>query len=832
MYKFLPLLFLLAFTPASFSQNPAIAGDARGITCLHPADRWENGFMTGNGTLGAIVFGNPASETIIGNDARLFLPLQTTRNPAMVWKGAKEWEVGLLVARRFVPEIASLLPEVREIIRKEGSPAGYITAQNRVWEEAKKQGFMGYQCPGNYHAGFKLLLEMPVAGAVRDYQRSTNFENGEIRVRWTDDQGGVERRLFSSRPAEVMVGSIRRAEGKVGAAFHWGGFKDMRLARMNSTADADGWLISQVTYDCGKEENKGGYLAAIRIVPRGGTISSTSDTVSVQDADEILVFMKIQPFAFGVDPPVRQVKEALTALPLDYGKLLAAHQAVHGPMFLRCALDLGGGADRALPVETLLAQGQKSGSYPPALFEKLYDVCRYAVLSSSGVYPPGGKGIWIGQWQDRWNTNYTLDTNLQLETASILSANLPELMEPLANFFMNEPVMTDFRTNAKKIFGARGIQIPQTRWPDCGLNVAWGPRVSCSEYWTAGAAWFASIFYDYYLYTGDRDFLRNRLVPFMKEAALFYEDFLITDETGRFRFTPGWSPENGVLAGAGDNPTMDIAACKELLTNLIAACETLGIEQANLPRWRAMLGKLPPYVINADGALAEWAWPGSKDNYAHRHLSHLYPLWRSREITPAQPELFKAARVAADRRIGAGGEDGSTHGLAFLAITGNALGDGNLAYAQLQRMLVNDYYCDSLMTAHFAKRKVFWIDGTGAWSEIVNGMIISSSPGNLDLLPALPDALPKGELRGILARGQIRIDRITWDQPAGKLRVELTSAIEQRLTLRLPQARAITEIQATGATLHPSPQGANARTLALLGGKQVQLEILFTAGER
>jgi hypothetical protein len=296
--------------------------------------------------------------------------------------------------------------------------------------------------------------------------------------------------------------------------------------------------------------------------------------------------------------------------------LLAKHEKVHGPMFRRASIDMGGGADRMRPVEELLDEGSKSGNYPPALFEKLYDVCRYTVISSSGIYPPGGKGIWIGQWMDRWNTNYTLDTNLQLETSSILSGNLPELIEPLANFFMNEKVMTDFRTNAKKIFGARGIQVPQTRWADGGLNVAWGPGISSGQYWSAGAAWFASIFHDYYLFTGDKEFLKNRLIPFMKEIALFYEDTLFLDESGKYRFSPAWSPENGVLAGAGDNPTMDIAACKELLTNLVSSCEMFGIEKENIPKWKAMIAKFPPCVINSDGALAEWAFPGSKDNYA------------------------------------------------------------------------------------------------------------------------------------------------------------------------------------------------------------------------
>ena len=223
---------------------------------------------------------------------------------------------------------------------------------------------------------------------------------------------------------------------------------------------------------------------------------------------------------------MEKLKAGLAALPTEYEALRARHEKVHNALFGRTRIDLGGGAESARPIEDLIREGMEKGIYPPTLFEKLYDACRYAVISSSGELPPGGKGIWIGQWVGDWNTNFTLDTNLQLEVASLLSANLPELMEPLFQMFLSKPRMEDFRTNASRILGCKGIQVPQTTWFDCGLNVAWGGPLSSGEYWTAAAAWFAGIFYDYYRYTGDRHFLKERLVPFMKETARFYEDWL------------------------------------------------------------------------------------------------------------------------------------------------------------------------------------------------------------------------------------------------------------------------------------------------------------------
>ena len=797
----------------------------QGVLSRQPASDWTNGFVTGNGTLGAIVFGQPANEVIIGNDSRLWLPM----DPAGAEPGDQAnygpKASAELRSRMFLPDISALLPQVREIIRTQGSPKGYGPAQDVVLAEAKKQGYSGYQWPGNYHAGFKLELAMPVAGPAKDYQRTTDFATGEVAVAFSDQQGAITRRIFASRPDQALVMQISGRGRKVGATFSFGQFPDMRLARQEIQADADGWMTNVVRYQYGHAEGKGGYAAVLRVIPVHGTMAVREGVITVQDADEILVLGQIQPFASGTPQPAAAPRTHLATMPADYAGLLAKHATEHGRLFARNRLDLGGAAEAAMPIEDLLARDRAAGSYSPILLEKLYDVCRYAVLSSTGVLPPGGKGLWIGQWKDRWNTVYTLDANVQLEMASVLSSNLPELIGPLADFMFNERVMADCRDNARKIFGCRGIQVPQTRWVDRAVNVAWGKN-SSGQYWTAGAAWFASIFYDYYLYTGDEEFLKRRLLPFMVETAQFYEDFLQPDATGKLRFSPGWSPENGLLAGAGDNPTMDIAACKELLTNLIAVCRKTGMHQERIPTWQQLIERLPQYVINGDGALAEWAFPGSIDHYPHRHASHLYPLWRSREITAAKPNLFQAARVATDRRIAAGGEDGSTHGYMILALTEIMLGRGEGAYAQLRKLLTDQYFYDNLQTAHFKARRTPWIDGTGAWNEVINGMLIGSEPGTLELLPALPPALAKGSVEGVLARGQVRIERLSWDVATGSLALTLRSAIDQEVRVGFGDSRALTTFHVDDKAL---PHQVHQATITLRRGQAVTITASWTA---
>ena len=164
-------------------------------------------------------------------------------------------------------------------------------------------------------------------------------------------------------------------------------------------------------------------------------------------------------------------------------------------------------------------------------------------------------------------------------------------------------------------------------------------------------------FWDYYLVTGDLEFLRNRVVPAYKELAQFYEDFLtVTDKDGNYIFVPSISPEH--LPRRTDpsgpvliNATMDISVCREVLTNLIQASEILGSDSGDISKWKAMLDKMPPYLVETDGTLKEWAWPTLEEHYSHRHVSHLYGVWPGSEIEPdGTPELACSAVIANRRR--------------------------------------------------------------------------------------------------------------------------------------------------------------------------------------
>jgi alpha-L-fucosidase 2 len=189
--------------------------------------------------------------------------------------------------------------------------------------------------------------------------------------------------------------------------------------------------------------------------------------------------------------------------------------------------------------------------------EKQYDAGRYNILSSSGELFPNLQGIWGGTYGPPWSGDFTFNANVQSAIAANMSANMAECMDPF--FRWMEEHMDEFRITNRNLFGCRGIHVP-SRASSHGLNNHFD-KTWCMTFWTAGAPWIAQYFYDYYLYTGDKKFLSERALPFMKDAALFYEDFLITEPEGKYLFSPSYSPENepaNSRSQATINATMDI----------------------------------------------------------------------------------------------------------------------------------------------------------------------------------------------------------------------------------------------------------------------------------
>jgi alpha-L-fucosidase 2 len=383
--------------------------------------------------------------------------------------------------------------------------------------------------------------------------------------------------------------------------------------------------------------------------------------------------------------------------------------------------------------------------------------------------------------------------------------------------------------------------------PESGIMRHTAPHVL---YWTDAAGWLASFYYDYYLFTGDEDFLKNRAVPFMKEVALFYEDFIVKDAHGKNLFMPSQSPENqssnmmvldeesGRLTSikVQINSTITVAISKEVLTNLIASCELLGIEKEEVVTWKKLLADMPEYEINEDGALKEWLHPDFKDNYEHRHMSHIYPLFPGDEITQeSDSALYEACRVAIDKRLSIGLGSQTGWSLAHMANIYARLGDGEKALEALD-ILSRCCLGQNLFTYHNDWRKMgatvnlehgrtapFQMDANFGISAAITEMLCSSNPQVLSLLPALPSQWDSGNFNGILTRTGASVSA-KWDMEKGKVDLTLTAGRNTTFDIKFPKK--ISKLKCSkNQCISDSGYGELYRKVKLLKGEQINLQI-------
>ena len=811
------LVFVIGFGMLILGGDPSFAGKTapaaktpdRGFVTLKPGSTWEEALISGNGRHGALVYGQPVDETIVINHARLYLPLHPPLPP---------------------PDTGSRLAEIRELMAK----GEYQRAADLVVEISKSEGYDAKRWTDPFIPAFDLRVKMTGRDEPRNYARSVDFQTGVASVRWEEAQASYQRRLFVSRTEDVVALSITGpGKGQVtctlaleqrpvlGQGGWWPDWQFTNGISEVSTSAEGPWLTYRSRFKRSWTGSLRGYEGMARVVNRGGTLKVDGKQIQVADADEVLVLLRVSVLPDYARSQLPTLKRELAKLKPDFEWLLARHSKVHGRIFDRVRLDLGGAADRGLTSEQLIAKS-RVGATLPALLEKEFDAARYAVLSSSGELFPNLQGIWNGTWGPPWSADFTQNGNVQSAIAANLSANLAECMEPY--FAYLESQVPQYRENARRLFGCRGIHVA-SRTSTHGLNNHFDATWPMT-FWTAGAGWASHFFYDYYLYTGDREFLRKRALPFMKEAVLFYEDFLIDGPDGKYLFSPSYSPENN----PGNNPsqacinaTMDVSVAKELLRNCIAACRSLGTDVDKIRRWESMVAKMPEYQVNADGALKEWTTPFLNDNYAHRHCSHLYALFDGlpEEIATNQP-LRQAFRVAVDKRVdfrrqNANGE--MAFGAVQIGLAAASLGEAETC-REVVDWLANLYWTPSLTSTHNS-HSLFNTDICGGLPAVIIKMLVASEVGSLELLPALPSQWPKGRIEGVKARGQLTIRHLEWD--GDRILLGLNSAVRQNLKLEAPGG--LTEARVIKGRARVTEASDRSWEVALPAGNDVVLEL-------
>lgn len=345
---------------------------------------------------------------------------------------------------------------------------------------------------------------------------------------------------------------------------------------------------------------------------------------------------------------------------------------------------------------------------------------------------------------------------------------------------------TCFRTNARVLFNCRGIHIPShfyTHGLDCQFDKTWP-----MTFWVAGAPWYSMFYWDYYLYTSDREFLRRRALPFMEESVAFFEDFLTEGADGKYIVNPSYSPENhpkNYKMQACINATMDIAAIKAMLRAVIEASRTLGANSDRIPSWQAMLDKMPAYGNNADGEFREWLWTDMEDNHEHRHASHLIGLYdlHDPEIMQSR-ELRQGALKAIDRRMDFRRKENTgvmAFGICQLAFAAAALGQADRCEEMLG-WLGDNYFLDNMFSTH-DPHNIFNCDISGGYPSLVMKMLCYSEPGRIDIFPAKPSSWRRGSIKGMALRGGIIMEELRWD--GNKTTVTLRADDTQKVSVTI-----------------------------------------------
>jgi hypothetical protein len=786
-------LFQIFISSDAISQSKTLPVPERGFISSTIAETWEEGLISGNGTIGINIISNPLDETIIFTHERLFRPKGSPTVP---------------------PDNGHMLFEIRNLIDR----GLYAQATELAFELSGQDGFMG---PDPFVPAFDVTLSMGSEGKVGNYMRSVDFQTGEATVHWTDDRGVFERKMFVSRADGLAVMLITGPAGAVDFQLGIGPRKPSDKLDARTISNSYKVFEDNISDIVTTTDNKSilfkynftnAYPGSIhsleaiaKVVMNDGQLTEGRQTLSVKGASKVIILFDLELLYDPDKPKVEDMQALMTGLPADYDRLLSRHAKIHGEMFNRMKLDLGGDKeDHKLTTEELIAMSSNE-NMNMALFEKEFDAGRYNIISCVGELPPTLQGVWGGTYVPPWSGDFTHNGNVPSAIASILMGNMPELMLAYTSYM--ESVVPYMEINAKHIFGARGIVLP-SRSTTQAYNNALGRRFA-GGFWVGGAAWAAHFFYDYYLYTGNQKFLVEHALPFMEKAALFFEDYLYEGPNGKYVFSPTQSPENSPSNTRSQgtlNATMDVAVAKELLNNLIAASEELSVNRNKIRLWKTMLTKMPPYMISEDGFLKEWLTPKLKDNLRHRHSSQLYPLYDGMpEEIAKNPELQAAFKKIIEYKLENHWKRSGfmSFGLVQLGQAAASLGEGELVYECLQH-LANRFWLDNLASMH-NHRSLFNMDISGGMPAVIIKMLVASDPGEVSLLPALPKHFDKGTIEGVLCRGQIEVKRLSWEGKS--VTVSLVSQKDQEVDLVLPSV--IKDIEVAAGTSSIDKTGDN-----------------------